>query len=225
MKMEVAVLGLFIFMLLYLLICEFFTVLFRLTGVNENIARFQVISMLSGCGYTTSESELITKHKRRRDLAFITILFGYIFTATIISVVMNLINNIIHNKDIFSLILQGSLAITLVAVIWLSFLKINFVKTFFDKIISFIAVKLMFIYELNPIIIQAVLNDDEVVAELKINALLDTFKDMSVNEICKNYKIVLLKSSIDKEEFLKIGDSIIVFAHMQKLRDIFQKEE
>ena len=76
-------------MLTYLLICEIFTILFRLTGLTEETARFQVISMLTNCGFTTIESELITSSRKRRKLAFITILFGYIFSVTIVSMAIN----------------------------------------------------------------------------------------------------------------------------------------
>ena len=73
--------GIFIFG--YMAIAEVFTVLFRLTGLTREKARFQVISMLTNSGYTTSESELITQSKVRRRLARLTMLFGYSFTVTI----------------------------------------------------------------------------------------------------------------------------------------------
>lgn len=78
-----------VFILIYVMIAEVFTVLFRLTGLTEEKARFQVISMLTNSGYTTAESEIITSSKIRRRLARITMLFGYSFTVTIVSVVVN----------------------------------------------------------------------------------------------------------------------------------------
>ncbi|MFA6709555.1 MAG: hypothetical protein WCR79_07675, partial [Fusobacterium sp.] len=59
--------------------------MFRLTGMSEDKARFQVISLLTNSGFTTSESELILKSKKRRSLAKIIMIFGYTFTATIVS--------------------------------------------------------------------------------------------------------------------------------------------
>ena len=44
--------------LIYLIITELFTILFRFTGLPDERARFQVISLLTGCGFTTKESEL-----------------------------------------------------------------------------------------------------------------------------------------------------------------------
>ena len=60
----------------YLVIAEIFTMLFRFTGLPEEKARFQVISLLTGCGFTTHESELFLNSKGRRRLARYTMLFG-----------------------------------------------------------------------------------------------------------------------------------------------------
>jgi len=75
--------------LLYWVITEIFTILFRFTGLPDERARFQVISLLTGCGFTTKESEMILSNRRRRRLARITMLFGYVFNITIVSAFIN----------------------------------------------------------------------------------------------------------------------------------------
>ena len=75
--------------LIYLVITELFTILFRITGLPDERARFQVISLLTGCGYTTKESEMFLSNRRRRRLARITMLFGYVFNITIVSALVN----------------------------------------------------------------------------------------------------------------------------------------
>ena len=65
--------------LLYWVITELFTFFFRFTGLPDERARFQVLSLLTGTGFTTRESELILGSRRRRRLARITMLFGYVF--------------------------------------------------------------------------------------------------------------------------------------------------
>ena len=75
--------------LIYLVITELFTILFRITGLPDERARFQVISLLTGCGYTTKESEMFLSNRRRRRLARITMLFGYVFNITIVSAFIN----------------------------------------------------------------------------------------------------------------------------------------
>ena len=75
--------------LIYLIITELFTILFRFTGLPDERARFQVISLLTGCGFTTKESELFLSNRPRRRLARITMLFGYAFNITIVSAFVN----------------------------------------------------------------------------------------------------------------------------------------
>ena len=75
--------------LLYWVITELFTFFFRLTGLPDERARFQVLSLLTGTGFTTRESEAILASRRRRRLARVTMLFGYVFNITIVSALVN----------------------------------------------------------------------------------------------------------------------------------------
>ena len=75
--------------LVYWVIAELFTFFFRLTGLTAERARFQVTSLLTGTGFTTKESEIIMTSPRRRRLARATMLFGYVFTVTIVSSLIN----------------------------------------------------------------------------------------------------------------------------------------
>ena len=75
--------------LLYWVITEMFTFFFRLTGLPTEKARFQVISMLTGTGFTTRESEIVMASRRRRRLGRATMLFGYAFNVTIVSAFIN----------------------------------------------------------------------------------------------------------------------------------------
>ena len=75
--------------LIYWVISELFTILFRFTGLPDEKARFQVLSLLTGCGFTTRESEMIISNRPRRRLARITMLFGYVFNITIVSAFIN----------------------------------------------------------------------------------------------------------------------------------------
>ena len=79
-----------VLILLYWGISEVFTVLFQLIGLPAEKARFQVISLLTGCGFTTRESEMILSNRQRRRLARITMLFGYVFNLTIVSALINM---------------------------------------------------------------------------------------------------------------------------------------
>ena len=75
--------------IVYWIITELFTILFRFTGIPDEKARFQVISLLTGAGFTTRESELLLTNRVRRRLARATMLFGYAFNITIVSAFIN----------------------------------------------------------------------------------------------------------------------------------------
>ena len=74
---------------IYRVITDFFTIMFRFTGLPSEKARFQVLSLLTGTGFTTRESEIILSNRQRRTLARITMLFGYVFNITIVSAFIN----------------------------------------------------------------------------------------------------------------------------------------
>jgi hypothetical protein len=79
----------FLFILLYFififLVLEIAVVLLVSTGLEDEVARFQVISMLTATGFTTDESELIARHPIRRKISIFLILFGVFSLAVLIS--------------------------------------------------------------------------------------------------------------------------------------------
>jgi hypothetical protein len=89
MNLYAALLLFSLIILIYYVITELFTFFFRFTGLPAEKARFQVISLLTGTGFTTRESEIILASRRRRRLARVTMLFGYVFNVTIVSALIN----------------------------------------------------------------------------------------------------------------------------------------
>jgi hypothetical protein len=92
------------FLLIYFIIItaviEIHVILFRLTGLKLEVSRFQVISLMTGTGFTTGESELILGHPIRRKLATFLILFGVFSLAVIISSISNFLSNDLKTKEI-----------------------------------------------------------------------------------------------------------------------------
>lgn len=69
-----------------------FVILFRQTGLKGEVSRFQVISMMTGTGFTTGESELILGHPIRRKLAAFLISYGAFSLAVIISSISQILS-------------------------------------------------------------------------------------------------------------------------------------
>lgn len=75
------------------LVIEIAVLLFASTGLNKQVARFQVISMLTATGFTTDESSLIIDHPIRRRISAAVILFGYFSLAVMISSIATILSN------------------------------------------------------------------------------------------------------------------------------------
>ena len=138
---------------LYWVITELFTFFFRLPGLPAEKARFQVISLLTGTGFTTRESEFILSSRRRRRLARITMLFGYVFNVTILSAFINVFLSLkvsqVTNRFLGFLIPLGALAVIFIFMrvpkihAWASNLFRRLVDQVFDRKETFNAVMLV----------------------------------------------------------------------------------
>ena len=126
-----------IIIVIYMVIAELFTILFRFTGLPDEKARFQVISLLTGCGFTTRESEMIISSRSRRRLARIAILFGYVFNVTIVSTLVNLFISV-KTTQVEGIL--GGLLIPLgaLAIIFI-FMRVRVIRAFFDHVMEKLA--------------------------------------------------------------------------------------
>lgn len=123
--------------LIYWVITELFTMLFRFTGLPDERARFQVISLLTGCGYTTKESEMFLSTRRRRRLARVTMLFGYVFNVTIVSAFINVFLS--FSRSEIESFFFGMIIPLAVAVIIIIFMRVPKVRALGDRLMQKLA--------------------------------------------------------------------------------------
>ena len=114
----VLVLTFLLFITFFLIIVDFFTILFRLTGMPIEKARFQVISLLTSTGFTTKESETITQHPVRRKLAAWLMIFSYASTATIISFLIKILSTMVLNKESVGFTLGSIIAFIIIVYVF-----------------------------------------------------------------------------------------------------------
>lgn len=117
-----------LFIIILILIIEIITVLFSLTGLPTDKARFQVISLLTGSGFTTKESELIMQHSSTRKLAQVIMIIGYVGFVTGISFLINIMRT--------SLSVPGIIGIIIFFVCAVFILKNRYVVENFDSLIK-----------------------------------------------------------------------------------------
>ena len=127
--------------LLYWVIAELFTIFFRFTGLPGEKARFQVISLLTGCGFTTRESEMMLTSRSRRRLARITMLFGYVFNITIVTAFINVFLSL-KLVQVENYLLPVLIPIGVIAIIFI-FMRVPAVHAWGDRLLQGFADRLI----------------------------------------------------------------------------------
>ena len=77
--------SLIIVLAISLLVIRIATVALALTGLSEELARFQAQSAFFGVGFTTSESESVVGHPVRRRIISVLMILGHVVFATAVS--------------------------------------------------------------------------------------------------------------------------------------------
>lgn len=81
-------------------IAELLALGLRMTGLDREKARFQVVTIITGTGYTTNESELMTQHPLRRKIAELLMLISYVGQAVIIGAIFTIATEVANGKNI-----------------------------------------------------------------------------------------------------------------------------
>ncbi len=217
-----------IFIFIYLIIVEVFVMLFRITGLTNEKARFQVISMLTNSGYTTREAELIINNKTRRKLARFVMIFGYAFTVTIVSAVVNIF---LQFRNDFTGGAVAFIPLFFIILIILFFIKRNnWIKNNLDKFIEKVARKFLYHEDRNTIIIIDEYSD-LVMAKIEMKILPDQLKNIELykSNIKSEYGINVILKRTDKKEILPdantlfdVGDTLVVMGNEKKIREVFE---
>lgn len=218
-----------VLILIYQIIIEIFSVIFSIEGVQLDKAKFQVISILTGTGFTTNESELMLASKRRRKLTQTLILFSYLFNITIVSTIINLF---IATTEVTLEELGIGIILTIANIILLIILnKATRVRRFFDEIVKKIEIKKMEKRQ-NPMSIYDKYGD-KVIAEVILLKVNNKIKNINTVKLKNEYDIQLLVikrgeeiiSDINEKVTLKEHDVLLVFGKQKVIRDLLVKSK
>ena len=218
------------FIIIYIVISDIITIFFRLTGLTEEKARFQVISLLTNSGYTTQESESIVSSKLRRRLARATMLFGYAFTVTIVSTTVNFFMTL-GKSELDSLVVV--LPILLLIVLGFHFLRrSSFFKTKFDCWIETIGNRIMFGKRSNPVVLMEDYGN-MVVAHIYLRQVPEILRGIPLSRsvIMSRYNILVMMvkqknggaTQANADTVLKPDDIIVVLGARKNIREVFEK--
>ena len=229
MNLTSSILAISIAIVLYIYTIEIFTILFRITGLTKEKARFQVISLITCSGFTTSEAEIIATNRRRRRLAIICMITGIIFNVMIISFIINLISSFSSNVMTDDLIINIAI-ILVVALALIVFSKIPPFSKLFEKMTESFARKIIYRNKHDNVLTMLDLYGRDAIVEIYINNVPEALKDKTLeeSELKSRYRINLLmlkrkNRTIDvtKNTVIQNNDEIVVFGSRQAIKDLF----
>ena len=217
--------------LIYWVISEFFTVLFRFTGVPDEKARFQVVSLLTGSGYTTRESELFVSTKSRRRLARIIMLFGYVFNITFISALINVFLTLKASERTAHHIIGMMFPVIAIAIIFL-FIRIPKIHSWGENLLEMLVGKIMKRGNENSAFLLDYIGDDSIV-QILLKHVPEKMAGKTLVEtgIKPEHNLLVMVVERDKpvpataDIVFQAGDKLTVFGKYKTICDVFEAQE
>lgn len=218
--------------LLYWIISELFTILFRFTGLPDEKARFQVISLLTGCGFTTRESELFLSSRSRRRLARVTMLFGYVFNITIVSALVN----VFLSFKLFqaSQFLSGILFPLAAAAVIFVFMRVPAVRAWGDDLLEKLAGRFLRRDSSNTVLLLDYIGQDSI-AQVTIHKVPEALQGVPLSQTGlkaeENILVMLVEHPGKKavpaaaDTVFLDGDKLTVFGNYSAVCRVFQTKE
>ncbi len=230
--MDLAFILFVLIFMLYIVFADLFTILFRLTGMTEEKARFQVISLLTNSGFTTSESESVVDSKVRRSLSKIIMIFGYVFAATIISGFVTLIMTIKSRELFFSS--TWFWVFLFLFILFIGIRRIRFIKKSFDVFIEKFCHRFILHDKKNAILILEE-HGKLVIATILLNQIPDFLEGKTLEETdfrnLTNLMILMIRDKTGQVSYgrsdtlLQKGDVVTLMGRKSDIEDIFVKNE
>ena len=216
----------------YWVISELFSLLFRFTGLPEEKARFQVIALLTGCGFTTHESELLLSTRSRRRLARLTMLFGYVFNLTIVSAFINVFFSLKVSElaaDIISSIIPLSVVLFILA-----FIRVPKVRAWGDRLIEKLAGRIIHKDTANTVWLMDYIGEDTI-AQVTLYEVPEELKGVPLSasglKTEQNILVMLVEPKGGKAEpagadtVFQPEDKLTVFGNYAAISRVFRARE
>lgn len=218
-----------VLILLYQIMIEIYSAIFRIDGVQIDKARFQIISILTGTGFTTNESEIMLATKKRRKITQIMILISYIFNISIVSTIVNIFMSTSNTSWTEVGIGIGLTILNITLLVGLN--RSSRIRRVFDDIVLKIG-KRKKKKKINPISIYDYYGN-KVIAEVRITELHEKIMNLDIIKLKQQYDIQLLvikRGSLiisDIYGSIKVQDNdvLLVFGNIKVIRNLFSNNQ
>ena len=218
--------------LIYWIMMELFTMMFRVMGLPDDKARFQVLSLLTAAGFTTRESEMLVASKARRKLAQVTMLFGYAFNVTIISALVNVFLSLkasqIDNYFYGLLIPLG------IAAVIIFLLRTRYIRKRIDRVLENLAGRIMHPNSVNTILLMDYIGKQSI-AQVSLKEVPPELegKTLAQSGLKTNHNIMVMlveREGVDVEAanadtVFRPGDKLTVFGNYKAISSVFKAKE
>lgn len=220
----------------YLLTIEIFSVAFKLTGLANDRIKFQVASLFTSTGYTTSESELVAKDEKRRKIATACMYTGHIFSVAFMGLIINVVISLSlalyqpSETPTFTEWYFIILYITLGLFGLVLFLKIRPVNRRFQRFLELIAIKVSKRNSKSNIITVLDIQGKHAIVELVLNNVPDFANEVPLQNmgLTKKYSINVLSIRRDsrivevtKDTMFRKGDVLVIYGLLNDIKDAF----
>ena len=209
----------FVTILIIFLIVEFASIAFNLTGLNKDASHFQAISLVTNTGFTTTEAELIVRHRVRRKIAYFLMITFYVSLPLLITLLIMVLSAgvnlddllltvgfiffyafFIRNKKVMALIERGIKAI----LIRYEIVPPSSIEDLFDL-------------KGNYKIVKTIMENTELagkqVSELKLNNI-----NITILAIERGNNLI---RTVRGNDTLEIGDKLILYGNINSIRNVF----
>ena len=205
--------------ILFILIVEVFCVLLRLTGLSEEKARFQVVSLLTTIGFTGNAG--MEFNNMRRKLAMIIMIVGYCGSATLVSFLISL--------GTYHYTYRDGCILLLLSILLLAYYKLKILREQLDKFVEYAANKVLTKQKLNKshvLDVKGIAVVTEITILTSIDILNTKIGELTIN---KDYGIKILlidrKSRVFEptvDDVILLRDKVVLFGNAESIRILFK---
>ena len=221
---------------IYMFMIEVFSVAFKLTGLATKKIRFQVASLFTASGFTTTESELITNDDRRRRIAVTCMYTGHIFSVVIMGLIINVLisigtaigadRSVKTFLEWYFIVFYVSLGVFLLVLL----IKIPPINLRFQRLLEKIAIHASKSSRKTNIITVLDFYGKNAIVEVSLNRIPDFANEVSLYEmkLTKKYAINILSIKrgnrtvdVTKDTMFFKGDVLVIYGLINDIRDAF----
>lgn len=220
--MEMEFLFIFLYLLIIVFVIEISVVLLNFTGMKSKVSRFQVISMLTGTGFTTDESKVIIDHPVRRRIAAFLILFGAFSLAVIISSISTLLSDDLRVKELTFICIFLGLFVAILHIPWIkkrgSKWEGKMEKTY--QLYELPIKDVLYLSE-DDLVSDVVIGEDSKLIGKAVEDIISKRDDISVLFI-KRGKVKIRRELYDSK--MQEGDQVFLYGNKDEIEEKFKTE-